>query len=324
MFPLLILPLQLLHVLAMYVSHAISHLFYRNLFLCREPAFEVVAISQNTSTTSSSKSSFFHPTSAFDAAPSHSNSQAAAATPHLPFSSSLLLSTPIGHHSTPQSTHAPMTQFSSTSGAPFPHHPPNPNPSSSQQPNSSNTPFHPPFHPHPSPSTPTPHSKSSGPSVTQIFFEVLGGVVGLAILLAIVRCIYVYRKTPSSRGSPTPEVGEVERTLALLRPGRILNLGDRIIPPPPYQNAPDYDTIVGSSSGGNESPNTYPSPDASTTANIPSGTTPTINIPNDTPILQTSISASDASASGSNLNAISTPRLPVSIPPNSTGRPPDV
>lgn len=116
----------------------------------------------------------------------------------------------------------------------------------------------------------------------------------------------------------------MERTLALLRPGRILNLGDRIIPPPPYQNAPDYDAVVGSSSGGNESTNTYPSPSASTAPDVPSGTTPTIDIPNDIPILQTSIPVSDAPTSGSNLNVMSAPCPPVSIPPNSTGRPPDV
>ena len=82
------------------------------------------------------------------------------------------------------------------------------------------------------------------PNVAQIFFEVIGGVAGAVVLLAILRCIYVYRKTPSSRRPPTPEVAQIDRTLALLRTIPWRPPPDPP-PPPPYQPAPDYGAVVG-------------------------------------------------------------------------------
>lgn len=87
------------------------------------------------------------------------------------------------------------------------------------------------------------HPPSKGPSVAQIFFEVIGGVAGTVVLLALLRCIYVYRKTPANRRPPTPEVAQVDRTMALLRtvPWR---LPPDPPPPPPYQHAPDYTAVT--------------------------------------------------------------------------------
>jgi len=91
----------------------------------------------------------------------------------------------------------------------------------------------------------SPHSSKKGPNVAQIFFEVLGAVAGALVLLALLRCLYVYKRTPANRCPPTPEVGEVDRTLALLRnPPRL----DEPPPPPPYQHAPEYDTLMGARS----------------------------------------------------------------------------
>ena len=79
-------------------------------------------------------------------------------------------------------------------------------------------------------------------NIAQRFFEVLGGIVGAVILLSVLRCIYVYRKTPPTNRS-NPEVTERDRLMALLRtvPWRSPPAPP---PPPPYQHAPEYSTVV--------------------------------------------------------------------------------
>ncbi|GJJ07521.1 hypothetical protein Clacol_001723 [Clathrus columnatus] len=271
-------------------------------FEVKDPALPQILIknASHLSTTSTSASTTFHPTSVFDAAPSAPHP---TANTHLPFNSSPSHST-IGHLSASLSTHAPTSQRPSS---PIPHHPPGPLPSHSisHDSNSSDTSRPSPFHQHPPPKSNNAHS---GPSVAQIFFEALGGVIGLVVVLAVARCFYIYRKTPASRRPPTPDIGEVERTMALLRPGRILNLGDRAVPPPPYQPAPDYDSVVAT-----------PSIGTSTTTNLsPACSTPT-------GVTQTrSVFPVSVPASASTSSSVPTPQSQESIPPNLPYRPPAV
>lgn len=122
-----------------------------------------------------------------------------------------------------------------------------------------------------------------------------------------------------NRRPSTPEIGEVERTLALLRPGRVLNLGDRIIPPPPYQRAPDYDSVVSSSAGGTESTDRHPSTSTNTTANLTSTPIRANDAMSDIHILTSPPSSASIAIS----NAIP-PLLSQLTFPNPTDRPPDV
>jgi len=117
------------------------------------------------------------------------------------------------------------------------------------------------------PSTAIPLNLTHGPpaksnshpmAIASVFLEALGGLAGAIILLASIRCFWVYKRTPRNR-PPTPEIDEVERTLALLRPPapRVERL-----PPPPYQPAPEYDQVVreGEGSCPPSSASTPPSP----------------------------------------------------------------
>jgi len=89
---------------------------------------------------------------------------------------------------------------------------------------------------------------SRGPSIAQIFFEVLGGIAGLVVLLAISRCIYIYKRTPASR-RPSPEIREVDRALALFRRVPLHLLPERPPPPPYPPPPPEYNAITARLSG---------------------------------------------------------------------------
>ncbi|KAF8529086.1 hypothetical protein BU17DRAFT_80242 [Hysterangium stoloniferum] len=96
------------------------------------------------------------------------------------------------------------------------------------------------------------HLASNGPRIAQIFFEVLGGIAGLVVLLAISRCIYIYKRTPASRRTPPPEIREVDRALALFRRVPFSLLPDRP-PPPPYQPPPpEYNAVTAHMNGERE------------------------------------------------------------------------
>jgi len=139
------------------------------------------------------------------------------------------------HHSFPHSSRS----TSSHSFLPRPTPLPAPHP----------TPFHPSvFHPHPSssavPDRPIPpHHKSQTPII--IFFEVLGGIALLVVIVSFIRCFYVYKSTPKQdriaailqRHQLQRELEDIERnTQVSRRHGRfpsILEPAPPYVPPPP-------------------------------------------------------------------------------------------
>ncbi|OBZ76050.1 hypothetical protein A0H81_03886 [Grifola frondosa] len=109
--------------------------------------------------------------------------------------------------------------------------------------------------PPPPSSTPgfaTPQSRPSGTrhrqSTIAIVFEVLAGVAGIGIILGLLRCGYSWNRTPSrdriasllSRHQLEREMEEIERQQIEQRRPRTR------APPPPYQPAPAYDSVVAS------------------------------------------------------------------------------
>ncbi|PIL37326.1 hypothetical protein GSI_01019 [Ganoderma sinense ZZ0214-1] len=114
-------------------------------------------------------------------------------------------------------------------------------------------------HAHPfMPSTPIPSSTRSsahGQPVVAIVFEVLAGAAGLFIVLALARCLYSYKRTPArdrigallNRHRLEREMEEMERD-RMARISRALEPYRWRPPPPPYQHAPEYDSVVNTDS----------------------------------------------------------------------------
>lgn len=115
-------------------------------------------------------------------------------------------------------------------------------------------------HPHPfSPGTPIPSSTRSsahGQPVVAIVFEVLAGAAGLFIVLALARCLYSYKRTPSrdrigallNRHRLEREMEDLEQRDRMARISRALEPYRWRPPPPPYQHAPAYDSVVNADS----------------------------------------------------------------------------
>ncbi|KAI0720314.1 hypothetical protein C8T65DRAFT_801840 [Cerioporus squamosus] len=115
-----------------------------------------------------------------------------------------------------------------------------------------------PFAPHPVPTGPLDSSHSSSPhgqSVVAIVFEVLAGALGLFVLLALTRCWYSYHRVPPpdrigallSRHQLEREMEEQQRD-RMERVSRAMEAYRWRPPPPPYQHAPAYDTVVATDS----------------------------------------------------------------------------
>lgn len=104
--------------------------------------------------------------------------------------------------------------------------------------------------PRPIPATPRPHSHRRI-STVGIVFACLGGIAATLILLAMARCFYLWRRTPSrdriagllQRHHLDREMEERERE-DLARRMRESAAPRWKPPPPPYQNAPDYDSVA--------------------------------------------------------------------------------
>ncbi|KAH8113438.1 hypothetical protein DFH11DRAFT_1602048 [Phellopilus nigrolimitatus] len=114
--------------------------------------------------------------------------------------------------------------------------------------------FHP--HTHPAPtssptSSRTPDSDSaSNPrghqSITAIVFEVVGGILGLALLVGCGCCLHKYHRTPrQDRIAALVDRHMLERELAEMEEARQERRVSLVCPPPPpYQRAPDYEEAV--------------------------------------------------------------------------------
>jgi hypothetical protein len=84
---------------------------------------------------------------------------------------------------------------------------------------------------------------SHPPSGWIIFLEVVGALLGLAVVAALGRCFWSYRRTPRYRQTRRQEsIQEIRRELMENRLRRIFHRN----PPPPYESAPDYETAVSS------------------------------------------------------------------------------
>ncbi|KAF4619301.1 hypothetical protein D9613_005164 [Agrocybe pediades] len=102
--------------------------------------------------------------------------------------------------------------------------------------------------PHPTGTTNHQGSQSnSGQKPIAIAFEVLAGLVGVAILIALLRCCYNYRRTPGRdriaeilhRHQLQRELEEIERNPAVLRRPSLRE------PAPPYfPRPPSYDDLI--------------------------------------------------------------------------------
>lgn len=114
---------------------------------------------------------------------------------------------------------------------------------------------------HPRPTTPLAAPQSSSPpsrgqSGVAIAFEVLGGALALILLITLGRCYYSYRKTPPrdrigallSRHQLEREIEEMERD-RVERVRAALEAYRWRPPPPPYQPAPAYETVMTSDGG---------------------------------------------------------------------------
>jgi len=99
-------------------------------------------------------------------------------------------------------------------------------------------PFNPPLpthHPHP----PDQPDKHSGPSGWTIMLEVIGSLFGLAIIAALARCFWSYRRTPRHRHARMESIMEIRREL--LQNNRPRSEAYYRPPPPPYHNPPSYE-----------------------------------------------------------------------------------
>ncbi|CDO73743.1 hypothetical protein BN946_scf185015.g71 [Trametes cinnabarina] len=142
-----------------------------------------------------------------------------------------ILIPPTAHHSHPHPS------FTTSPGHPITHHFPPPSPPPTVAP----------------PSRPVPADKGQPPIA--IAFEVLGGVIALLVLLGLLRCFIVWRRTPPrdriaalvSRHQLEREMEEQERE-RIERLSRALEARRWRPPPPPYQPAPQYEEVVRSDS----------------------------------------------------------------------------
>ncbi|TCD69236.1 hypothetical protein EIP91_008339 [Steccherinum ochraceum] len=151
----------------------------------------------------------------------------------------------------PRHTGTPITSHShphtATAHSAHPHLVPGPNP----------TPF-PPFHNGP-PGPQPPRPPQAGPAsrshrritTVGLVFACLGGIAATLILFAMARCFYIWRRTPSrdriagllQRHHLDREMEERERE-DLTRRMREQAAPRWKPPPPPYQNAPAYDSVA--------------------------------------------------------------------------------
>ncbi|KAI0796967.1 hypothetical protein C8Q75DRAFT_802631 [Abortiporus biennis] len=151
------------------------------------------------------------------------------------------LAIPSTTHFTPNRTHTPIhTRLSVTQTHSLPitihHGPPGMVPTSQ---------------PHP-PQAATSGSHSKKQPVVAIVFEVLAGIAGLAVILGLVRCFYVWKRTPSrdriqtllSRHRLEREMEELEREDLQRRMQHVRRTSLYRPPPPPYLQAPAYDEVV--------------------------------------------------------------------------------
>ncbi|TDL29235.1 hypothetical protein BD410DRAFT_892572 [Rickenella mellea] len=125
------------------------------------------------------------------------------------------------------------------------------------RPPSTTPPFHfpnpanaPPAHTHHIPPSPTPTSTRHGISPAGILFSAIGGVVGLAVVLALLRCLYKYKRTPHrDRIAALLDRHRLDRELREMEEERITGHRPGVIvpPPPPYICAPNYDEAIASS-----------------------------------------------------------------------------
>ena len=93
--------------------------------------------------------------------------------------------------------------------------------------------------------------KSTGQSTSSIVLEVLAGIVAAVVLFLVGRCYYSYRRTPArdrigallNRHRLEREMEEMERD-RMERFSRALDSRRWRPPPPPYQHAPEYESVI--------------------------------------------------------------------------------
>ncbi|EJF62400.1 hypothetical protein DICSQDRAFT_135993 [Dichomitus squalens LYAD-421 SS1] len=95
------------------------------------------------------------------------------------------------------------------------------------------------------------NSNGHGQSAVAIAFEVIAGVVGLVVVLALARFLYAYKRTPPlDRVSVYVNRHNLEREMEEMERDRMATFARALEsfrwrpPPPPYQHAPAYETVV--------------------------------------------------------------------------------
>ncbi|KZS97630.1 hypothetical protein SISNIDRAFT_546711 [Sistotremastrum niveocremeum HHB9708] len=86
-----------------------------------------------------------------------------------------------------------------------------------------------------------PPGRSHGQSGWIIALEVLGALIGCGLVFLLGRCFHSYRKTPQYQHARQESIEEIRQQM---RDGLRSRLLASRPPPPPYQPAPAYDTIV--------------------------------------------------------------------------------
>jgi hypothetical protein len=90
------------------------------------------------------------------------------------------------------------------------------------------------FSPQPTPTSPVP-SRPRGQSLTAIVFEVLGGLIGLGLALCVIRCVYIYKRTPErDRIAAFVSRHRLEREMDELAHRALRPSITECRPPPPY------------------------------------------------------------------------------------------
>jgi len=142
------------------------------------------------------------------------------------------------HHSKPTSTvRGGLSPFQTTTTK---HH--HPSTSTSLDVGSFITPLNSPTGiPHRPPAHSTPPVERHSQSGWIIALEVVAGLVGLALLIALLRCFRSYRKTPRPQHTHQESIQEIRQEL---RAGRLARIFRMQPPPPPYEPAPDYESAT--------------------------------------------------------------------------------